>query len=370
MEEGKASLQERGQEPQAAPSSRYRLEEDGGRVTCISVNAPNITLSYERGVTVTPFMARRMPRGTIFLDGACSGPPFFDNRRRHYSLDHHSGCIRSFTLAACEQAAVVIHEGMPLTDGSWTIVINAIDLDSILAAWVLMNHSELLCGGKRLLAAAMPLIRVEGCIDAHGLEAGVLAGVGEDERLRLEARLRELFLLAKDAHAPGPAGEGPVIARLLSAFDSLVLPPTSIQELLSYEELGRVQLAGGGIALAVRSGSGLYEAEEFFKARYGDSLDILVLAQGGGLYSLRLVNRFMQDDLGKLYALLNKRDPFVMRSAEKGDNVWGGSSSIGGSPRQSGSGLDTKAILDAIDRAYSPLATRLRRLLAQKRRSR
>jgi hypothetical protein len=350
--------------------SRYRIADYGGRPALISMNAPNITLVYDKGVTATRLMMNRMPRGTIYLDGAFGGPPFYDNRRRHYSLDHHAGCVRSFTLAACEQAAVVLHEGMPLSDGAWTIVINAIDLDSVLAAWVLMNHAELLRDDGRFLAVAMPLIRVEGCIDSHGLDAGVLSGLQTADRERCEAELADLFALARGAAAlDGDAGAG-LILKLLGAIDDLVFPRESIEEFLAYEELGRVQLAAGGLAILVRSESGIYEAQSFFKARYGDALDIIVLAQGGGRYSLCLANRFMRDDLTKLYDWLNRRDPLVSRSSGTGDNTWGGSSNIGGSPRQTGSGLQPEAILEAMERVYGSLPTKVMRFLGQKRRSR
>lgn len=354
----------------AAPPSRYRLAEGKGKPAFISMNAPNITLVYDMGVTATRLMMRRMPRGTIFLDGACSGPPFYDNRRRHYSLDHHAGCVRSFTLAACEQAAVVLHEGMPLSDGAWTIVINSIDLDSMLAAWVLMNHAELLRDDGRFLAKAMPLIRVEGCIDSHGLDAGILSGLTVEDRALREAELAGLFAMAKSAASLDAQAASGLVLRLLGAIDDLVFPRESIEEFLAYEELGRVRIAAGGLAILVRSESGIYETQGFFKARYGDSLDIVALAQGGGRYTLCLANRFMRDDLTRLYEYLNRRDPLVSRSDAKGDNTWGGSSNIGGSPRQTGSGLSPEDVLDAMERVYGSLSSRIMRRFSQKRRSR
>lgn len=350
--------------------SRYRVADCGGRPALISMNAPNITLVYDKGVTATRLMMSRTPRGTIYLDGAFAGPPFCDNRRRHYSLDHHAGCVRSFTLATCEQAAVLLHEGMPLSDGAWTVVINAIDLDSVLAAWVLMNHAELLRENGRFLARAMPLIRVEGCIDSHGLDAGILSGLPSGERERCEAELAGLFAMAKGAAALDVVAGAGLVLKLLVAMDDLVFPRESIEEFLAYEELGRVQLAAGGLAILARSGSGIYEAQAFFKARYGDALDIIALSQGGGRYSLCLANRFLRDDLMKLYDWLNRRDPLVSRSPDTGDNTWGGSSNIGGSPRQTGSGLQPEDILEAMERVYGSLPTRVMRFLGQKRRSR
>ena len=53
-------------------------------------------------------------KGTIFLDGAAKGEPFMDASRGIYNLDHHEGCVRSFTLSTCEQAMILIRKGLDL----------------------------------------------------------------------------------------------------------------------------------------------------------------------------------------------------------------------------------------------------------------
>jgi hypothetical protein len=100
-----------------------------------------------------------------------------DNERRHYALDHHAGCVRPFTLATCEQAAVVVMMGLPLNEGEWHIYVNNPDLDALLASWILINHKRLLAHDKRLLRELMPLVRVEGVIDTHGLDMSELSAL-------------------------------------------------------------------------------------------------------------------------------------------------------------------------------------------------
>jgi hypothetical protein len=348
-------------------ASRYKLTWNAGRPQVLCLNSPNLTLEYHKGRTLSPRALRRLPRGTILLDGAFGGPPFYDNRRRRYSLDHHAGCVRSFTLASCEQAAVVLYQGMPLADGLWNLVINGIDLDSILAAWLLMNHADLVKSDHRLLEAAMPLVRLEGVIDAHGVGAGLLTGLHKDTRARLGGELSRLAELARAAPRLEGAEAGKLIIELLSALDTLLIPEKDLAELQSYEELGRVGLKGGGLGILVRSSLGIYETEEFFKERLGQGLGLLALAQGEGRYTLRLVNRFLAEDLGKLYRLLNRLDPAVRKGKAMADNAWGGSANIGGSPRQSGTALPAADILDAIGRIYGPKRLSLIRLLSLSR---
>jgi len=123
---------------------RYRVIERDGRSLVISGNAPNIELHVERGLSVDGGGRKRFGAQAIFLDGVYTGAPFVDNEARQYSLDHHAECVRAFTLATCEQAVVMLLQGLPLSAGTWTLWINDPDLDSMLAAWVLMNHVELL----------------------------------------------------------------------------------------------------------------------------------------------------------------------------------------------------------------------------------
>ena len=100
--------------PEAASRSsenfrkRYDVREDGEGKYLRCIEAPNIMVRIERGLVVSSGAARRAPEGTIYLDGAASGEPFMDVQRRVYNLDHHEGCVRSFTLATCEQAMVMV----------------------------------------------------------------------------------------------------------------------------------------------------------------------------------------------------------------------------------------------------------------------
>jgi hypothetical protein len=250
---------------------------------------------------------------------------------------------------------------MPLSDGSWTIHVNSIDADSLLAAWLLMNHAELLRDNGRLLEACMPLVRLEGAIDAHGIEAGMLSGIEAGVRAGLEGNLATI---SRECAAMARLGEGEAIhgiIRLLTMLDSRLLPDESVEELLAFEEVGRAGIRGGGIAMVVRTKTGIYEAEAFFKSRLGKSLDLLVLNQSEGVYSVRLVNRFLRDDLSRLFSYLNKRDKAVLQSEDRTGNAWGGAANIGGSPRLTGSSLSPREVLEAIERVYGPRSTFLGR---------
>jgi hypothetical protein len=330
---------------------RYRLapRADGEDIVC--VNSPNIRLRIQPGVAATKGGLKRYPRQSIFLDGAYSGPPFLNNKTRQYSLDHHSGCVRSLTLASCEQAAVMVFHGIPLHEGDWLLLVNGVDLDAILAAWLLMNSAELRRDGFRLLGTAMPFVRLEGVIDSHGLEAGVLGGLSPEALADTAEKIKGVLPASRL-----PAGasledtlRGTVL--LLERLDALLLPEPCLRELAQYLELGRVALARGKFAVACRSVLGIYEVENYYKARYGSALGLVLLDRGAFHYSLRLASDFLDLDLNELYKRLNRIDPAASASREA-ENRWGGSSDIGGSPRLSGSQLGVERILAVIGELY------------------
>jgi hypothetical protein len=222
-------------------------------------------------------------------------------------------------------------------------VVNGIDLDSMLAAWVLMNHAE-------LARDAMRLLRLEGMIDAHGLNAGILSGFPPDIREPQEARIRQLTASARSASVRG-ADQLSIVVGMLENIDSLLLPEACLMELADYREIGRAPLAGGKVAIVCASSKGIYEAEESHKSRYGSTLGVLALHRGDSHYSMRLVAGFYQTDIAELYRYLNRIDPAASRR-QGPENLWGGSSDLGGSPRLTGTGLTPQQILRAVQAVY------------------
>lgn len=349
---------------QPRPASRYRFRLEDGGLTILCRDSPNIRLLYRKGRTHSRHSGRSLGRQVVFLDGACNGAPFMDHGRRQYSLDHHAGCLRPFTMATCMQAATMVWMGMPLDEGSWRLVINGVDLDSLMSAWVLMNHAELARDERAGLASAMPLLQVEGMIDANGLDAGILLGMDTDLRREREALLTPLARRCREIQSLPARDAGDAIGELLDTMDTLMLPPGLLEGLEDITETGRVPLTNGAVALCCLSRRGIYETEEFLKGRLGSLLGLLVLTDGTGQYTIRLVSRFLRGSLEALWKHLNNLDPAV-RGGKDPRNRWGGSSDIGGSPRQTGSELDDASVLMAIHDVYGEHVSALQRFLRQ-----
>jgi hypothetical protein len=348
----------------AGARGRYRVVERDGRRFIRSGNAPNIELHVERGLSVDAGGRKRFGAQAVFLDGVYTGAPFCDNEARQYSLDHHAGCVRTFTLASCEQAVVMLLQGLPLSTGVWTLWVNDPDLDSMLAAWVLMNHVELLRDERALLRHAMPAIRLEGVIDAHGTDREILTALPEDTLAKARAQVDRLMAAELEIKKSGRWMEmdfAEYACEHLERIDAELLPDSAVDALMELEELGRATLWGERIAVLLESSLGIYAVEERLKERYGAALGVIVLRVGQDRYTLRLVDAFLPKNLEAVYDALNRADPSA-RTRGKNPNGWGGSTDIGGSPRESGTGLDGQAILDVVADVLGPHVPWWRRL--------
>lgn len=333
-----------------------RSDDTGWYLTC--VEAPNLTVRLDRKTSVTAQVARRANAGTIYLDGAAQCEPFLDTQRRVYNLDHHEGCVRPFTLATCEQALVLVSKGLDLRAGEWTIVCGEPDLDTLLAIWVLLNHTRLVAPDSEIRNRVIPLIRVEGAIDALGLDLLGLTGLPEEliaaTRTTIDRlRGRELALKRDGRWTDTDPAEYAV--GVLRGIDELVYSAEDFAGLTEVEELGRVGLRGDRIAVLCRSEVGIYEAESHLRRVHGERLGIILLQKDSSTYTLRQVDPFLPTGLAALYDQLNQLDPAVTPEAR-----WGGSSDIGGSPRDRGTRLRPDDLLEVCRRVYRPAGGRER----------
>ena len=323
----------------------------------ICVEAPTVRVQIHSGVTASAQEARSAPPGTIFLDGAAHCAPFADPVRRVYNLDHHEGCVRSFTLSACEQAMVLVSKGLELRSREWTVRANDADLDAVLAIWVLLNHLRLSDAGDSARTEIMPLLRLEGAIDAQGLDlqdfCALPPALLEETRRRMD-RLRDREGRLKAGNGWQRVDLLEYVRERLAQIDSFVYPPSIFEAIVDIEEIGRTELGDGSIALACRSRTGIYEVERELRRLHGPQLGLILLEQRPGVYTLRQVNPSLPAGLDHVYAHLNLVD--AAAGPARSGNCWGGSGEIGGSPRNSGSRLSPAAVLDVCRHAFAPVS--------------
>lgn len=342
---------------------RYQRKDhaDGPYLQC--VESSNIQVRIERGSSVSASSARKQPSGTIFLDGAAQGEPFMDAAKGIYNLDHHEGCVRSFTLATCEQAMVLILKGLDLAGQRWTVNANEPDFDTVLAIWLLLNHRRL-TSGDDLRRRMMPMVRLEGAIDSHGLDLAELTGYPTELQSETLAAINDLRAHELELKKQGSWNDLDFLeftAAALHEIDELVFSPWDFENLRQVEELAREWITPQKFAIACRSESGIYEVEEHLKEVHGDRLGIIFLAMDDATYTVRKTDPFLATPLESLYDRLNLLDPVV-----DSGNRWGGSDDIGGSPRATGTGLSLDRIMGICSWVYNPpsVGRRLRALVS------
>ena len=346
-------------QPEAASAlpQRYKLRSGEGEPThLVCDEAPRLKVQVRRDFAFSLAEAKELGERVILLDGAGTFGPLLDNKRRLYNLDHHQECERTFTLATCEQALLMVTSGLDLGEGDWRIFANEPDLDTVLALWCLLNHVRL----KDLRAEARdilyPLMRLEGAIDANGTELAEVCGLPKAVYEKTRRRIDEL--LEREKHVKG-GGDWQTLdleaytAQMLNAVDRLIYSVEDFRGYASIDEVyGHIEIGERGVAVLCRDDSGIYAVEKLLKERWGEQLGVIALEREPGHYTLRRASTLSDFDLNDAYRLLNQLDRHV--DGRPPGKRWGGSESIGGSPRQGGSAFGPSELLRVLGQAFEP----------------
>jgi membrane protease YdiL (CAAX protease family) len=327
---------------------RYVIKDSGDTRILTCLDAPNIAVQVEAGLTVSASTARKSPAGTIYLDGAAQSEPFLDHEKDVYNFDHHEGCVRPFTLSTCEQVLLVILKGLDLRSREWRVHASEPDLDTILAIWLLLNHQRIQqkSAGRRQFLFA--LVRHEGLIDSHGLEMNEFSGLPTDLLVKTTKVINYLRAEEIDLKKKATWEEKDSLgltAMILNKIDRIIYRSNDFADFKEIKELARIDLGSGRLAVIVEADQGIYELEPYLHKVYGENLGLAALKTGEGKYTLRRLNPFMPGDLNIVYPILNYIDPAV--GYRTNSPQWGGSGDIGGSPR----GITTKLSDDEIAQA-------------------
>ena len=331
---------------------RYIIKNIGNEQVLICLEAPNLNVHIERGLSISGSMARKSSPGTIFLDGVAHCEPFMDHERQVYNLDHHESCVRAFTLSTCEQALVMYMKGLDLQGREWNIFANEPDLDTLLAIWILLNHVRI--GRKEITQRRFlfALVRLEGVIDALGLELKELSALPPDlvrkiQRVIDHLRSEEIVLKKEGRWVHTDfLNYG---ASILHKIDHIFYMPSDFADFKGVEEIARIDISDHRIAVVVEADMGIYEIEPYLNNLYGNRLGVVFLKKGSNCYTVRQMDLFLPFSLEKIYDRLNFMDPAVKCRTQI--NKWGGAADIGGSPRKSGSRLNPVEIVQCCKEA-------------------
>jgi hypothetical protein len=327
---------------------RYAIKNNSHERVLTCLEAPNLNVHIEPGLTFAASVARKSPPGTIFLDGAAQCEPFMDHERQVYNLDHHEGCVRAFTFAACEQALVMYMKGLDLRTREWNIFANEPDLDTLLAIWIILNHARIGSQDTTQRRLLFALVRYEGVIDALGLELKELSALPAELMRKIQRVIDHLRIQEVTLKKEGLWGKTDYLtytAAILNKIDQIFYKPSDFVDYQGMEELARIELSGHRIATVVEADMGIYEIEPHLNKLYGERLGVVFLKKGPNTYTVRQMDLFLPFTLESIYERLNFVDPAV--KCRTLTNKWGGATDIGGSPRETGTHLSPAEIVHA-----------------------
>ena len=327
---------------------RYTIKTIDEDRVIICLEAPNLKVHIHSGLTVSNSVARKSPSGTIFLDGVAQSEPFLDHERQVYNFDHHEGCVRAFTMATCEQTLVMHMKGFDLQSREWNIFANEPDLDTVLAIWILLNHARINRQDSTQRRILFALVRYEGIIDALGLELRELSALPAELMQKIQRvvdHLRSTEVSLKRTNQWEETDFLEYTSKILHKIDQIFYRVDDFKDYLGIHELARVDLTDQRICAVVEADMGIYEIEPHLNKLYGHRLGVVFLKKGHQTYTVRQMDLFMPITLEEIYDKLNFADPAVKCRTQL--NKWGGSTDIGGSPRDAGTQLEPVEIVQA-----------------------
>lgn len=269
---------------------------------------------------------KRLPAPAVALDGYVEGPT--RQNPTHASFDHHTGVDRMATRATCEQVALAIRFG-PLQviedPGRLSVHVNHADEDVCLSVW-LLEHQEVVDEPR-----IRRLVDAEGLLDTTG---GCYVPVTDEDFL---AQIAWIFApcqrrphtapnMTTTIHQVGRRLERFAVgaaerARTASAY-TLLERRGRVAAIVEHGPLARAQLRNAGI--------------DVFASRRREN--------GRIDFSVGKTSPYVAFNLPKAYTELNRLEGC------EGDDSWGGSETIGGSPRRSGTHLAVATVLDVLER--------------------
>ena len=287
-----------------------------------------------------------LPSRGIALDGYVEGP-HADPEGRRFSFDHHGTVPRIALGATCRQVLDAILLGFD--PRGYDVFVNHIDADSVLSVW-LLQHSALLQNreSRQLIRSLVDAI-AEG--DALGPAYPLRdEGLASTFHLSVMEPRREIADLADPEQCRNGLDR---CLELLSQWHSKGFKPDPHPS-LSLPDYKAIDMGSWVCALVGEAGTGALQR-----------ITTILYAQG---YDAMLVCSPSNDADRRKYSLAKRSDFVVgfdipamcasLNAAEREKNAeqtscWGGSSTVGGSPRPDGSVLSREEVVAIIDSIVS-----------------
>jgi len=279
---------------------------------------------------------------SIALDGFVDSATRRDTGGPYANFDHHSRVDRLATRSTSEQVHIEIKLGLFDTfrkNGvpEAHVYLNDPDEDACLAWWLLKNHEQV-----RNLSDPR-INRLVYCEDRLDCTAGAYP-FGDTAMRRKMAWIFQPYNEARFNGRVARMAEGEMRSVIESVEDRISSHITGEGSELCIE--GHYEKIGGGPGWTLTKETG--PASRMAMYNDGISAFAALVAEkpdGSFVYTIGRRSVWTSFNLQKLYARLNEEEPNITGNGNK----WGGSDTIGGSPRYTASKLSPKKLQEIIN---------------------
>ena len=284
---------------------------------------------------------------SIAIDGFVRGEPWFDPRGPHANFNHHEDVDRLATRATCAQVHLAIRQGLfsRFRDGgepTAQVYANDSDQDVCLSWYLLKNHFR---AAPTMNAALNRLVGLEDMLDAT---AGAYPYPVDLPLLGEVAWVFEPYTRARaggSLDGRDPAVFAGIVEDVYGRIDRHLLGTGGRMKLETSYERAPYD-CGPGIVM-VREG-GAHARTAMFSDGIRAFVSVRDRKEGGHVYVLGRMSQYVSFNLPKTYTALNVAEGNGLLLTTNGGDRWGGSDTIGGSPRVAGSKLSPDDVAEVI----------------------
>ncbi len=277
------------------------------------------------------------PPYSIALDGYVIGAPAFDPKGPHANFDHHADVDRLATRSTCMQVFMAISVGFFEVfqkdgDPHAHVFVNDPDQDTCLAVWLLRNPGRI--ANARIVQPLARLLLAEDILDCTG---GAYPVAPNRPGMRQMAWVFGPYFDARTAGKVPDMTADDMRALIDTVCDRItMLADGDGQEVDLDTDLEEI---GGGPGWKMIVEHGPHARTELFSSGVRAFVSVRDNDDGSWTYTLGRMSPFVRFPIDELFRRLNE-----VEGISHGADGWGGSNTIGGSPRIGGSKLDPKTL--------------------------
>lgn len=308
------------------------------------MEAPTIHLHVEPGIVESwSDFQENKPPFSIALDGRVNSISHYTSLGPYANFDHHTGVNRLATRSTVGQVLMAINLGLFETfsrDGEAfaNVFVNDCDQDVCLSYWLLKNSHRI-----REFHLEMDIARLIIGEDLLDASAGAYPINHEHPIVKKMAWIFEEYDQLRSLNQLCSMNGDEMKCLIENTCERLDLLDRG--EAHEIELVGDYQIIGGGTSWKLVREYGTYARSKLFADGIRAFIAVRDRSDGNYDYTVGRMSPFVQFPLDKIYSDLNSEEelPGI-------ENCWGGSDTIGGSPRQSGSRLKPEKVEAIVDR--------------------